>query len=219
MGFLNRYGPVVGALCGIGVGSCLMSIVLSGCGKQVSLAAESSGPGSPKKSSAIFEGTKPTPEEVVAIKAAISKQYAVLNKAWAKKDLTGLVNGMTFDAVWITGKTVRSRSEFKDVYKGFFKLLDTAVISDFKITNFKICSDCVVARVQYKTAFQAKNPPDLMISTFSNRDTWVKTPKGWRIHTTETKSTSATVNGKPYNAKAVASPKPDATTQSPFQPR
>ncbi len=65
----------------------------------------------------------------------------------------------------------------------------------------------------------AKGAAHTFTDVGASRDTWVKTPQGWRLKLVEELSDRSTIDGKPLRATAPPAPTPPPTPPTPKRGR
>jgi ketosteroid isomerase-like protein len=136
-------------------------------------------------------------------KKAITQNYNAMNAAMQKKDAGGMVAYMTPDFLQIgpKGEQVRLtdfRSTLEQSLTAMKSIRATTNVSKVTLDGTgKKASASVRNVVKMVQTNPQTNKDSTLVGTEDAVDTWVKTPKGWRLQVSKSVKVTYTVDGKP----------------------
>ena len=138
-------------------------------------------------------------EDAAAVRKQIEAAYARSDKAVKTRDVSHLMDDATPDMTSKTEGRVIKGTDLINVMKqqlAMFKSIDEV---SSKITSFKVNGGTAVVNAESTLVGTLVGPdqkPHKLRSVSKDRDTWVKTPKGWKVKLTETLGQKNTLDGK-----------------------
>ena len=148
-----------------------------------------------------------------AVREELTRDYAKVSAAFKAKDMKTINDFMTPDFVLKQQNgTTKTRAE---VNVDFMRQMMALESGDWKrsITKLTVTGDKATVLVDGNFDGVMKNPqkPDekhRFTQDAKGRDTWVKTPAGWRIKGSEVLSMKMLMDGKPFNPMAPSTKPP-----------
>ena len=147
------------------------------------------------------------------IKAVIQQLYSAQDVATDRKDVAGMF--LPFAPSYINTDTHGKTNTLAEAKQGAAHLLQmTQSISSHSLVESATRSgSTATVVVQQKINMVLVNPQDsgetAAVATIAvSRDTWVKTPAGWRETFSKTLSENDTLNGKPFDPSQPQAPSP-----------
>lgn len=140
-------------------------------------------------------------DQTAEARKAITALYEKEDAAISRKDVIGATAHCTSDYVSISTKGVRSTlTQQRQTIQTAFQALQHPK-STSKIQKFQASGNTYVVTVRSDNSATMVDPQTHGIHNLGgrevDRDTWLKTPKGWRQRRSEALSTTVTMDGKP----------------------
>jgi hypothetical protein len=134
-----------------------------------------------------------------SIQPAIQTNYDRINAAFIRKDIKGATALFTPDYVSINpeGKK-QTLSEFREQYDTLFKRFNIKLTSNkATIKNIDVNAGGIDVAIDQKTEGTVAGFNKLVIDQTS-RDSWLKTPQGWRLKQSKILTSKTTFNGQTF---------------------
>jgi Domain of unknown function (DUF4440) len=134
-----------------------------------------------------------------SIKPAIQTNYNRINAAFVRKDIKGATALFTPDYVSINPEGKKQNlAEFREQYDTLFKRFNIKLTSNkATIKNIDVSAGGVDVAIDQKTEGTVAGFNKLVISQTS-RDSWLKTPQGWRLKQSKILTSTTTFNGQTF---------------------
>jgi hypothetical protein len=144
----------------------------------------------------------PTQAEVnPKIQPAIQTNYNQINAAFIRKDIKGATALFTPDYVSINpegGK--QTLAEFREHYNNLFTRFNIQLTSNkATIKNIDINPSGIDVAIEQSTEGTVAGFNKIIINQTS-RDSWLKTPQGWRLKQSKILTSQTTFNGKTFKS-------------------
>lgn len=130
----------------------------------------------------------------------IRAEYAKTVQYSKQKNVDGLLRQMMPDFLYKTAKgQVMNRQMVEMAMREQFRLMQSIQKRTTTIKKMEIKGDTARVTTEEELAFtfvDAQGKPHKAYSKATTRDTWVKTPQGWKVKMTESLSETTYVDGK-----------------------
>ncbi|HEY3412130.1 MAG TPA: nuclear transport factor 2 family protein [Armatimonadota bacterium] len=130
---------------------------------------------------------------------AIERQYAAYQRAIRNKDFAGVLATMTEDTTLLypSGRSF-SRKEIEAMLRGTMRATRSIPEWSLKILRLSVRGNSAVATIGERMVSNYADPNGLHKQTLVDfyHDTWVNTPKGWRLKSTVVSQGKVTVDGR-----------------------
>jgi ketosteroid isomerase-like protein len=135
------------------------------------------------------------------IQPTIQTNYDRINAAFVRKDIKGATALFTPDYVSINPEGAKQNlAEFREYYKNLFSRFKIELTSNkAKIVNIDVNADGVDVAIEQKTEGTIAGSNKIIIDQTS-RDSWLKTPQGWRLKQSKILTSQTTFNGKTFKS-------------------
>jgi Domain of unknown function (DUF4440) len=134
-----------------------------------------------------------------SIQPAIQTNYDRINAAFIRKDIKGATALFTPDYVSINPEGKKQNlSEFREQYDTLFKRFNIKLTSNkATIKNIDVIAGGIDVAIDQKTEGTIAGFNKLVINQTS-RDSWLKTPQGWRLKQSRILTSQTTFNGQTF---------------------
>jgi hypothetical protein len=135
------------------------------------------------------------------IQPLIQTNYNQINAAFIRKDINGATALFTPDYVSINSKGEKQNlAEFREHYNNLFTRFKIKLTSNkAKIVNMDVNASGVDVAIEQKTEGTIAGFNTIIINQTS-RDSWLKTPQGWRLKQSNILTSQTTFNGKTFKS-------------------
>lgn len=144
----------------------------------------------------------PAHADDAAVRKELEADYAKCIAGMKKKDIKPFLNLATSDFTMTQNGQTMNRQNAEAALQKQFAMTTSVDKMTIKIQSLKVSGNTAVVNTQSDVAFtmngQDKKPHKFTDSE-ADKDTWVKTPKGWRLKSEETLNAKITLDGKPFN--------------------
>lgn len=131
---------------------------------------------------------------------AIRAEYAKTVRYMKQKNLEGLLRQMTPDFLYKTPKgEVMNKQMVEMAMREQFRLMRSVQKRTTTIKKMEFKGNTVLVTTEEELAFtfaDAQGKPHKAYTKATTRDTWVKTPQGWKVKMTESLSETTFIDGK-----------------------
>lgn len=135
----------------------------------------------------------------------IRAEYAKTVRFTKQKNVEGLLRQMTPDFLYKTKEgQILSKQAVELLIRQDFARIQTVHLRTTQIQSIQVTGNIARAVTRERTVFTATDPqgkPTKMDIRATTRDTWVKTPQGWRVKMTEVLDEQRFVDGKPQPSR------------------
>jgi ketosteroid isomerase-like protein len=134
-----------------------------------------------------------------SVKPAIQTNYNQINAAFIRKDIKGATALFTPDYVSIDPEGKKQNlAEFREHYDNLFKRFNIKLTSNkATIKNIDTSAGGIDVAIDQKTEGTIAGFNKLVINQTS-RDSWMKTPQGWRLKQSKILTSQTTFNGQTF---------------------
>ncbi|MGQ9882265.1 MAG: nuclear transport factor 2 family protein [Armatimonadota bacterium] len=130
----------------------------------------------------------------------IRAEYAKTVQYMKQKNLEGLLRQMTPDFLYKTPKgEVMNKQMVEMAMREQFRLMRSVQKRTTTIKKMEFKGNTVLVTTEEELAFtfaDAQGKPHKAYTKATTRDTWVKTPQGWKVKMTESLSETTYIDGK-----------------------
>ncbi|MGQ9738758.1 MAG: nuclear transport factor 2 family protein [Armatimonadota bacterium] len=130
----------------------------------------------------------------------IRAEYAKTVQYMKQKNLEGLLRQMTPDFLYKTPKgEVMNKQMVEMAMREQFRLMRSVQNRTTTIKKMEFKGNTVLVTTEEELAFtfaDAQGKPHKAYTKATTRDTWVKTPQGWKVKMTESLSETTYIDGK-----------------------
>lgn len=130
----------------------------------------------------------------------IRAEYAKTVQYMKQKNLEGLLRQMTPDFLYKTAKgEIMSKQMVEMAMREQFRLMKSVQKRTTTIKKMEFKGNTVLVTTEEELAFtfvDAQGKPHKAYTKATTRDTWVKTPQGWKVKMTESLSETTSIDGK-----------------------
>jgi ketosteroid isomerase-like protein len=138
-------------------------------------------------------------ENNATIQPAIQTSYNKINAAFVRKDIQGATALFTSDYVSISPEgNKQTLTEFREHYHNLFNRFNIKLTSNkATIKNIDVNASGIDVAIEQKTEGTIAGANKIVIDQTS-RDSWLKTPQGWRLKQSKILTSQTTFNGKTF---------------------
>jgi ketosteroid isomerase-like protein len=138
-------------------------------------------------------------ENSATIQPAIQTNYNKINAAFVRKDIKGATALFTPDYVSISPEgDKKTLAEFREHYNNLFNRFNIKLTSNkATIKNIDVNASGIDVAIEQKTEGTIAGSNKIVIDQTS-RDSWLKTPQGWRLKQSKILTSQTTFNGKTF---------------------
>lgn len=138
-------------------------------------------------------------ENNATIQPAIQTNYNKINAAFVRKDIKGATALFTPDYVSISPEgDKKTLTEFREHYNNLFNRFNIKLTSNkATIKNIDVNASGIDVAIEQKTEGTIAGSNKIVIDQTS-RDSWLKTPQGWRLKQSKILTSQTTFNGKTF---------------------
>jgi ketosteroid isomerase-like protein len=135
------------------------------------------------------------------IQPTIQTSYDKINAAFVRKDIIAATSLFTPDYVSISPEGERKNlAEFREHYTNLFNRFNIKLTSNkATIKNIDIKGNAIDVAIEQKTEGTVAGFNKIIIDQTS-RDSWLKTPQGWRLKESKILTNQTTFNGKTFKS-------------------
>ncbi len=138
---------------------------------------------------------------VAQVRHQLEAQYAAISRAYRQKDVEGITRLMARDYLWKrAGMPALDRYEAEDTIRDWLDRLQTIKGLASRLQGVTVSGRTAIAihtSTLLGTVKDQAGKSHSLVSTQTSRDTWIRTPEGWRIRRAVTLSSQALVDGHP----------------------
>jgi SnoaL-like domain len=133
------------------------------------------------------------------IQPTIQTNYDRINAAFVRKDIQGATALFTPDYVSINPEGEKQNlSEFREHYSNLFTRFNIKLTSNkATIKNIDVNASGIDVAIEQKTEGTVAGFNKIIINQTS-RDSWLKTPQGWRLKQSKILTSQTTFNGQTF---------------------
>ena len=133
------------------------------------------------------------------IQPTIQTNYNQINAAFVRRDIKGATALFTPDYVSINPEGAKQNlTEFREHYNNLFTRFNIKLTSNkATIKNIDIKASGIDVAIEQKTEGTVAGFNKIMIDQTS-RDSWLKTPQGWRLKESKILTSKTTFNGQTF---------------------
>jgi Domain of unknown function (DUF4440) len=135
------------------------------------------------------------------IQPVIQTNYNQINAAFVRKDIIGATALFTPDYVSINPEGEKQTlAEFREHYNNLFTRFNIKLTSNkATIKNIDVNANGIDVAIEQKTEGTIAGFNKIVIDQTS-RDSWLKTPQGWRLKQSKILTSQTTFNGKTFKS-------------------
>jgi ketosteroid isomerase-like protein len=140
-------------------------------------------------------------ENKAKIQPVIQTNYNQINAAFVRKDIASATALFTPDYVSINPEGQKQTlAEFREHYNNLFTRFNIKLTSNkATIKSIDVSTEGIDVAIEQKTEGTVAGSNKIVIDQTS-RDSWLKTPQGWRLKQSKILTSQTTFNGKTFKS-------------------